>query len=91
MTARVQLQGRLGLPEAEPLAQRLRAARGDDVAVDAAQVTHLGVLCQQVLLSAAAEWHAAGRSFKIVNPSDDCVDHLALCGLSPASFEESNE
>lgn len=89
MTARIQLQGRLGLSDAEPLANRLRSLRGADMDVDASQVTHLGTLCQQVLLSAASEWHAAGHEFKLVNPTDACVDQLALCGLTPEYFEEN--
>lgn len=91
MTARVQLQGRLGLSDAEPLANRLRSIRGDDVEIDASQVTHLGSLCQQVLLSAASEWHGSGHEFKLTNPTEACIDQLALCGLSPASFEETNK
>lgn len=91
MTARIQLQGRLGLSDAEPLANRLRSVRGADVEIDASQVTHFGSLCQQVLLAAASEWHGGGHELKLVNPTDACVEHLALCGLSPESFEETGK
>lgn len=91
MTARIQLQGRLGLSDAEPLANRLRSVRGGDVDIDASKITHLGCLCQQVLLSAAAEWQGAGHSLKLVNPTEACLEQLALCGLSPESFEEASK
>jgi chemotaxis protein CheX len=88
MTARIQLQERLGLSDAEPLANRLRAVRGDDITIDASQVLHIGTLCQQVLLSASSEWQGAGHNIKILNPSDACIEQMALCGLSPEIIEE---
>ncbi len=89
MTLRIDLQERLGLSDAAPLAAKLKSMRGRDVAIDARQVTHIGTLCQQVLLAAAKEWHADGKTLRLIEPTDACVHHLALLGLTPETFEES--
>lgn len=56
LAERLVLSGKLDLLAAPPLHQALLARRGADLQLDATAVRHLGMLCLQVLLSAAIEW-----------------------------------
>ncbi|MCV6824479.1 MULTISPECIES: STAS domain-containing protein [Halocynthiibacter] len=87
MSAQIQLRERLGLSDAAPLARQILAEKGSDLVIDASRVSHIGSLCQQVLLAAAKEWQEDQRTFRMCNPTDACVQDLALCGLTPESFE----
>ncbi len=72
----------LDLRAAAPLAAELAARRGLDTELDASRVRKLGGQCLQVLLSAQACWQAEGRCFRIVAPSSDFTDGVALLGAS---------
>ena len=74
----------LDLKAATPLAAEFLALRGRPVHVDAAQVTRLGGLCLQVLLSAAKTWKIDDTPFALVRPSSDFVEGLARLGISSA-------
>jgi chemotaxis protein CheX len=77
----------LDLNAAGPLAARLLALRGAAVTLDASQVSHLGGLCLQVLLSARATWAADGVALDVTGRSQTFDDALALFGadrFSPA-------
>ena len=52
----VSLQPILDLQAAEPLRAELMALRGRPLSLDASQVTRLGGLCLQVLMSARKIW-----------------------------------
>jgi chemotaxis protein CheX len=72
----------LDLRAAAPLAAELMARRGLDTELDASRVRKLGGQGLQVLLSAHACWHAEGRHFRVVAPSSDFIDGVALLGAS---------
>ncbi|SIS74024.1 STAS domain-containing protein [Phaeovulum vinaykumarii] len=87
MTAALALPNRLDLPAARPLADALRANSGEDMQVDASTVAHIGGLCLQLLLSAAASARAAGHQFIIAPRSKAFDDAVALFGVSAETFE----
>ena len=72
----------LDLRAAAPLAAELTARRGLDTELDASRVRKLGGQCLQVLLSAHACWQAEGRRFRVVAPSSDFTEGVALLGAS---------
>ncbi len=72
----------LDLRAAAPLAAELMARRGLDTELDASRVRKLGGQCLQVLLSAHASWQAEGGRLRVVAPSSDFIDGLALLGAS---------
>ncbi len=72
----------LDLRAAAPLAAELMARRGLDTELDASRVRKLGGQCLQVLLSAHACWHAEGVRLRVVAPSGEFIDGLALLGAA---------
>lgn len=72
----------LDLRAAAPLAAELMGRRGLDTELDASRVRKLGGQCLQVLLSAHACWQAEGSRFRVVAPSSDFTEGLALLGAS---------
>ena len=72
----------LDLRAAAPLAAELMARRGLDTELNASCVRKLGGQCLQVLLSAHACWQAEGVRFRVVAPSSDFIDGVALLGAS---------
>lgn len=69
-------------PAAEPLVGALLALRGQPVMLDAQDVTRLGGLGLQVLLSAQSTWQADRQRFDIVNFTPEMQATLALCGAA---------
>ena len=65
---------------APSLVQELTALRGGALALEAADVTRMGGLCLQALLSAKATWAADGQPFEIKNLTPAMQEILALCG-----------
>ncbi len=91
MTAPIALAARLDLPAAGPLAEEIRARAGTDLEIDAGAVSHLGGLCLQVLIAAAAAWREAGNALSISAMSEDFTAALAVFGLTPeALISEKN-
>ncbi|CAM5402679.1 STAS domain-containing protein [Frigidibacter albus] len=84
MTAPLSLAPRLDLPAASPLSEAIRASKGQALNLDAGNVAHLGGLCLQVLLAAAASWRAAGQTLRINPRSQAFEDAVAMFGLAPA-------
>ncbi len=82
------LQPRLDISAADPLAQALRTRLGSDLTVDARDVTHLGAMCLQVLLSAAQTVRRAGHRFTLANASDRVLDQLRSMGFTPETLAE---
>jgi chemotaxis protein CheX len=78
----IRLGEALDMTAAGPLAQALTARRGQAVALDASGVRRVGGQCLQVLLSAEATWAADGHPFRIVDPSPDFADGVALMGAA---------
>ena len=70
----------LDLQAAEPLRAELMAQRGRSLTIDASQVSRLGGLCLQVLLSARKTWAEDGVSFRLDEPSEALTEQLAAFG-----------
>ena len=83
MTAIITLQERLDFGAVTPLKTTILERAGQDLEIDASQVTHMGTLCLQVLIAAANDWKQAGKTFQIISPSETCKTQLALHGFSP--------
>jgi chemotaxis protein CheX len=62
------------------LVQELLALRGGAIALDAGELTRVGGLCLQALLSARATWAADGQPFEVRNLSPQMIETLALSG-----------
>ena len=88
MSETIVLQPRLDLAAAAPLAQTLRSRLGSDMTLDAKEVTHMGALCLQVMLSAALTVNKAGHRFTLSNASDRVLDQLHHLGFTPESLAE---
>lgn len=82
------LEPRLDLSAAPALHATLLTLAQDDIVLDAADVTHLGALCTQILMAAAQAVNAAGHRFKLVNVSDRVLEQLDVMGLTPESVAE---
>jgi len=76
----------LDLKAATPLAESLLAHRGTDIVIDAGEVERLGAQSLQVLLSAAATWHADGRALDFAHPSAAFLESLRLFGIDADSL-----
>jgi chemotaxis protein CheX len=82
-----QLAEVLDLKAAVPLRNALMAVRGAPVQLDASSVQRLGGLCLQVLMSARQTWLLDGAMLRIINPSPEFTDGLALFGAASLSEE----
>lgn len=91
MSAPLPLANRLDLPAARPLAEAISARSGEDLEIDASTVAHLGGLCLQVLLAAAASWRSAGRRLTLAHRSAAFDEALALFAIAPALLESQPE
>lgn len=78
--AAVGLPSVLDLQAAEPLRAELMALRGRPLVIDASQVTRLGGLCLQVLMSAKKIWAEDGVSLMVDQPSSGFSEQLAAFG-----------
>lgn len=77
----------LDLQAAEPLRAELMALRGRPLTLDASQVTRLGGLCLQVLLSARKIWAEDGHSLTVDQPTSGFSEQLAAFGAPELQFE----
>ncbi len=84
---RLALASRLDLPAAAPLHAAILARRGAALELDAGAVGHLGTLCLQVLIAAAAEWRDCGQSLTVAPVSDAFAAALATYGLTPDAVQ----
>ncbi len=79
----VPLPAILDLAAAGPLTERLLAARGTDLTIDASEVLRVGGQCLQALVAAAKTWSADRASFEIARPSPEFVEALQRFGIEP--------
>lgn len=77
----------LDLQAAEPLRAELMSLRGRPLSLDASQVTRLGGLCLQVLMSARKIWVEDGVSLMVDQPSSGFSEQLAAFGDPELHFE----
>lgn len=80
LTPTLRLPAVLDSAAAPGLVAELSALRGGAVAIDAGEVSRLGGLCLQALMSARATWAADSQPFDIRNPSPEFSQTLALAG-----------
>lgn len=86
MARQVKLPAELNIRAAKDLHNELRSARGEDVELDASDVTLLGGLGLQLLLAAKSEWQ--GASLTIKDPSAPFVDCAKTLGAEAALLPE---
>ena len=77
----------LDLKAAGPLRDALISARGAPVHLDASGVQRIGGLCLQVLMSARTTWTLDGAALRVVTPSTEFTDGLALFGAASLTEE----
>lgn len=87
MTETLNLPERLDLSTIGPLADALRQRMGVDLILDAGEVSHIGGLGAQILLSAAASWRATGQSLTLTGATPDFLAQTADLGLSAVDFQ----
>ncbi|MEJ1990762.1 MAG: STAS domain-containing protein [Maritimibacter sp.] len=87
-SVRLQLEARLDLRAAEPLAQVLVEHRGNDLILDAREVTQIGALAVQVIRSAAKSWAEDNVKLSMENASTDLSDQLYLLGFKPETITQ---
>lgn len=78
--AHIRLAPVLNSPAAAGLAGDLLAIRGQPVRVDASEVTRIGGLCLQVLLSAGKTWAADNVAYALWPASQALRDQAAILG-----------
>ncbi len=79
----VKLAPRLDTAQAGALAASILEHAGNDLALDASEVTHFGAMAVQVIRAAAKSWQASGHALTITGLSNDCTDQIQLLGFSP--------
>lgn len=72
----------LDLNAASRLHEQVLAHKGENLDVDASDVSRLGAQCTQILLSAAQSWQADKQSFKVVQASGAYIKTLQLLGIT---------
>lgn len=87
-SAQLRLPAKLDQKAAIALVDDLRARRGADLGLNAADTVHFGTLAVQAVLSAARTWSEEGHKLSIFNVSDACVDQLSLLGFTPETLVE---
>ncbi|MBA4794211.1 STAS domain-containing protein [Phenylobacterium sp.] len=85
--AEVSLSPVLDLQAADPLRAELLALRGRPLRVDASQVSRLGGLCLQVLLSARTTWAEDGLPLRVEQASEGFLEQLAAFGGPQIDYE----
>lgn len=76
----------LDLNAANRLHEQVLAHKGENIDVDASDVSRLGAQCVQVLLSAVQSWRADDQSFKVAQASNAYIKTLQLLGISDESL-----
>ncbi|MEM7751823.1 MAG: STAS domain-containing protein [Pseudomonadota bacterium] len=88
MAKQVLLAAKLDTAASAELRDTLIAAQDDDIVLEAGAVQMLGGACVELLMSAAALWHNAGRRLSIQNASPQFLEDLETFGLAPDTFLE---
>ncbi|MEM9838439.1 MAG: STAS domain-containing protein [Pseudomonadota bacterium] len=85
------LAPKLASKAAVELYAQLKEHRGSMVALNASGVEQLGILCMQIIVSAAKTWNDEGVSFEVVEPSAAFVESAELVGLDVALMGVQSE
>ncbi|WP_299737186.1 STAS domain-containing protein [uncultured Roseobacter sp.] len=86
MSDPIALPARLDLSAASSLMTTLKDQGEGDLVMDLSEVSHLGALCLQVMISAATSAIAAGRSVSVLNASERVTDQLRVMGMTPEAI-----
>lgn len=86
MTETITLSACLDSQAAQELATVLDQHRRLSLTLSAEQVSFLGALTLQVLISAFRQWREDGNEFHIVNPSAAFLEGVELLGADPAAI-----
>lgn len=84
--ATLKLEPKLDLRAAAELRTDLLALKGQDVSLDASEVSHVGALAVQVVRAAAKTWSETGSSLSFDLAGSDLCDQLSLLGYSPETL-----
>lgn len=82
------LDAKLDTRAAAPLRQALLELRGQDVTLDARDVTQIGALGLQVIRAAAKTWSADGKTLSVTNASIECEDQMTLLGFTSDTISQ---
>lgn len=80
--ASLTLPSHLDIGSVRPLLEELRALRGAPLTLDGSEITRVGGLGLQILLSARATWLADDQPLTIANPSPALEEACTLAGAS---------
>ncbi|OCW56217.1 STAS domain-containing protein [Hoeflea olei] len=72
----------LDLNAASRLHEQVLAHKGEDIDLDATEVTRVGAQCVQVLLAAVLSWRSEDRTLAVRTASESYVKTLQLLGIS---------
>lgn len=86
---RVVLDAKLDSAHADSLAQVFIKAKDVDIELDGSGVEQIGGLCLELLMGVRHLWTETGKSFVLLNPSEQMVDDLSRFGLSLDEFQGS--
>jgi chemotaxis protein CheX len=89
MTEPILLPARLDLAAVALLTEDMAARLTDGkIVLDGRDITHMGALCAQAILSAARTVIDAGGSLEFTDLSDRAVQQLSCMGLTPNMLTE---
>lgn len=80
------LERKLDPTAARAMLSGLMEHRGKPLDIDASQVTHVGALAVEVLLSAGQQWQSDGQPIRIVSPTQVMDDVFRTLGLDPVAL-----
>lgn len=80
----IALEPKLASTAAPDLYKQLTEHRQDTIVLDASKVEQIGVLCMQILASAAKTWQAEDTGFEVIDPSAAFLESVQLAGIDPA-------
>ena len=83
MTEPIVPASKLDLSAANDLATQLRQRDKGDIVVDMSQVTHLGALCMQTLISASGSLATKSRKLTLENVSERVEEQMRVMGMTP--------
>lgn len=81
-------KGKLDLSAVADLHTALGSLSGRDVVVDLSEVTQLGALCMQAIVSASKSAEADGTSFEVRGASEQVAAQVATMGHPVPPFSE---
>ncbi|WP_298571197.1 STAS domain-containing protein [uncultured Aliiroseovarius sp.] len=83
------LAPKLDLHALDGVREQILDLRGQDVALDAQDVTHFGALSVQLIRSAALSWASSRHRLSLVNVTPDGMEQLRLLGFTPETLTQA--